>query len=208
MNRLHHYNHERYRLEFLATDFQHRWQKYFTSRDWLKPETAHEKSVAPTQGLTKRAGEEIRHNSWVNCDAGFWVNNSLAILWLYQYRHANADYKAFQRTFAVIIRRTFRHGNSVYPYRIWLVMTCFRWCEKIETSIRRKTPCHSSFSGGDHLQCTSRISCGVVESFWRWENVEVSTSVDRSFGHFGCLNSAVARKIPVYHRFESLRFQG
>ena len=46
-DKLHHYNHERYPLEFLATDFQHRWQKYFTSRDWPKPETALEKSVAP-----------------------------------------------------------------------------------------------------------------------------------------------------------------
>ena len=44
---LHHYSHERYPLEFLATDFQHRWQKYFTSLDWSKPETAYEKSVAP-----------------------------------------------------------------------------------------------------------------------------------------------------------------
>ena len=27
-DRLHHYNHELYPLEFLATDFEHRWQKY------------------------------------------------------------------------------------------------------------------------------------------------------------------------------------
>ena len=39
-------NHELYPLEFLATDFQHRWQKYFISRDWPKPETEHKKSVA------------------------------------------------------------------------------------------------------------------------------------------------------------------
>ena len=59
--RLHHYNQELYPIEFLATAFQHRWQKYFISRDWQKPETTHEKSVAP-QGLTKRTGQEIRHD--------------------------------------------------------------------------------------------------------------------------------------------------
>ena len=47
-------------LEFLATDFQHWWQKYFISLDWLKPETAHEKSLAP-HSMTKRASQEIRH---------------------------------------------------------------------------------------------------------------------------------------------------
>ena len=48
IDRLHHYNHERYPLEFLASNFRHRWRKYFISRDWSKPETAHEKSLAPT----------------------------------------------------------------------------------------------------------------------------------------------------------------
>ena len=33
-----------------------------------------------------------------------------------------ADFKAFRRTFTVIIRRTLYHGNSVYSYRIRLVM--------------------------------------------------------------------------------------
>ena len=70
-DRLHHCNHERYPLEFLATDFQRRWQKYFTSRDWPKPETAHGKSVA-SKVWPKSAGQEIRHNfnSWVDRDAG------------------------------------------------------------------------------------------------------------------------------------------
>ena len=58
----HHHNHEIYPLEFLANDFQHRAQKYFISRQRLKQETAHEKSVAPLQDLAKRAGQEIRHD--------------------------------------------------------------------------------------------------------------------------------------------------
>ena len=44
-DRLHHYNHERYPFEFFVTDFEHRWQKYFTSRDQTKTETAYEKSL-------------------------------------------------------------------------------------------------------------------------------------------------------------------
>ena len=47
----------RYPLEFLASDWQHRWLKYFTWRDWPKPETAHghEKSVAAKVGLKVQA---------------------------------------------------------------------------------------------------------------------------------------------------------
>ena len=60
-DRLHHYNHGLYPFEFLAADFRHRWPKYFISSDWPKPETAHEKSVA-SKALTKRAGQEIRHD--------------------------------------------------------------------------------------------------------------------------------------------------
>ena len=56
-----------YPLEFLATEFQHRWQKYFISREWPKPETVHEESVAPLQDLAKPAGQEIRL-SWI-----YWV---------------------------------------------------------------------------------------------------------------------------------------
>ena len=40
--------------------FEHRWQKYFISRDLPKPETAHEKFVAPKILVAKRAGQEIR----------------------------------------------------------------------------------------------------------------------------------------------------
>ena len=36
------------------------------------------------------------------------------------YYLVKADYKAFRSAFTVFIRRTFYHGNSVYPCRIWL----------------------------------------------------------------------------------------
>ena len=48
-------------LEFLATDFQKRWQKYFISRDWPKPETAHEKSVASKVWPNVQA-RKLRHD--------------------------------------------------------------------------------------------------------------------------------------------------
>ena len=76
-------------LEFLATDFQHRWQKYFTPGDWLKPETAHERSVAPK--VWPKVQPRIKTQlSWVNWDARYdiewlnWRSNSFAIFALVQ----------------------------------------------------------------------------------------------------------------------------
>ena len=48
----------------------------------------------------------------------------------------------------VIIQRTLYHGNSVYPYRIWLVMTCLCLCSKLKPRPEKQILCHSSFSDG------------------------------------------------------------
>ena len=84
--------------------------------------------VCSTQGMTKSADHEMRHNfSWVDWDAGWVIRsqfslrlNCYEILWLYIDK---SRLQSFRRTFTVIIRRTLYHGNSVCPYKIWLVMT-------------------------------------------------------------------------------------
>ena len=67
------------------------------------------------------------------------------MLWLYI---DIADCKSFRRSFTVIIRRTLYHGISVYPYRIWLVVTCFCLFKKLKPLLAEQIPCHSSFFNG------------------------------------------------------------
>ena len=63
MDRLHHYNHEQYPLGFLATDFPETFKiddRSISLRVIDQNRKPHK--VCSTQGLTKSAGQEIRHN--------------------------------------------------------------------------------------------------------------------------------------------------
>ena len=66
-DRLHHYNREPYPLEFLATDYWHRWQKYFISGDKPKPETAHEKSAIPCHSMPFLVFRRDHLRFWIIC---------------------------------------------------------------------------------------------------------------------------------------------
>ena len=137
--------------------FHFTWQTKTGNRTW---------KVCITQGLTKSAGREIRHNfnSWVDWDAGWVIRsqfsfrlNCYEILWLYIDK---SRLQSFRRTFTVIIQ-TLYHRNWVCPYRIWLVITASVYVENWNLDPEEQTPCHSSFYGGDHLWSTSGIICGL-----------------------------------------------
>ena len=60
-----------------------------------------------------------------------------------------------------------------------------------------------------HIRCqVLSVFAPFLLSFRRWENVEVSTAVERSFDHFSLFELCFGWANPVYHRFLSFRFQG
>ena len=69
------------------------------------------------------------------------------MLWLY-IDESRLQGMKLSRAFTLIIRRILYHGNSVYPYRIWLVMTCLCLCSKLKPRPEKQILCHSSFSDG------------------------------------------------------------
>ena len=83
--------------------------------------------------------------------------------------------QSFRRTFAVIIRRTLYHGNSVCSYRIWLVMTASVFVKNLNLDPRNKLhaipgftvgiicgPHRGSFAVqfGDHLRSGDHLQSG------------------------------------------------
>ena len=146
---------------------------------WLTKTGNRTWKVCSTQGLTNSVGQEIRHNfnSWVDWDAGWVIRsqfslrlNCYEILWLYIDK---SRLQSFRRSFTVIIQRTLYHGNSVCPYRIWLVMTASAYVKNWNLdpwnklhAIPRFTagiicgPHRGSFAARDHLRSNLRIICG------------------------------------------------
>ena len=97
------------------------------------------------------------------------------------YIKTKADYKAFRSAFTVFVRRTFYHRNSVYPCRIWLVMTCFRLCLKNETSSGGTNSMPFLVFRRDHLRFG--IICGPIwGSFPVWGSFAVGDHLRRCTG--------------------------
>ena len=172
--------------------FHFAWQTKTGNRMW---------KVCITQGLTKSAGREIRHNfnSWVDWDAGWVIRsqfsfrlNCYEILWLYIDK---SRLQSFRRTFTVIIR-TLYHGNWVCPYRIWLVMTASVYVKNWNLDPRNKLHAIPRFTAGiicgphrDHLwfgiicgrgtfavlYTTRRLSGPFFQSSTLTESLEMAT---------------------------------
>ena len=150
---------------------------------WLTKTGNRTWKVCSTHGLTNSVGQEIRHNfnSWVDWDAGWVIRsqfslrlNCYEILWLYIDK---SRLQSFRRSFTVIIQRTLYHGNSVCPYRIWLVMTASAYVKNWNLDPWNKLHAIPRF--------TARIICGPHRgSFAAWDHLRLGIIYGPIWGSF------------------------